>query len=191
MLQIRNASLADAERIAEIYADYVKNTAISFEYTPPDADEMRRRMAKTMLRYPYLVIEENGRVEGYAYAGAFGERAAYAWSAETSIYLDRSVHKRGMGRMLYAALEQALAAMGILNLYACIAYPIQSDAHLNTNSADFHAHIGFRKVGEFHTCGHKFGCWYDMIWMEKHVGQHKEIQPPVIPYPDLIHTQEE
>lgn len=191
MLQIRNASLADAERITEIYADYVKNTAISFEYIPPDADEMRRRMAKTMLRYPYLVIEENGRVGGYAYAGAFGERAAYAWSAETSIYLDRAAHKRGMGRMLYAALEQALAAMGILNLYACIAYPIQSDAHLNTNSADFHAHIGFHKVGEFHACGHKFGCWYDMIWMEKHVGQHKEIQPPVIPYPDLIHTQEE
>lgn len=191
MLQIRNASLADAERIAEIYADYVENTAISFEYIPPDADEMRRRMAKTMLRYPYLVIEENGRVEGYAYAGAFGERAAYAWSAEASIYLDRAAHKRGMGRMLYSALEQALAAMGISNLYACIAYPIQSDAHLNTNSADFHAHIGFRKVGEFHACGHKFGRWYNMIWMEKQIGQHKEIQPPVIPYPDLIHTQEE
>lgn len=89
-----------------------------------------------------------------------------------TIYLDHNVQKHGMGRMLYEAMEQMLKKMGILNLYACIGYPDEDDEYLTTNSADFHAHLGYTKVGTFHKCGYKFGRWYHMIWMEKIIGEH-------------------
>lgn len=172
MITIRSAAIEDAERILEIYDYYVQNTAISFEYDTPSLDEFRGRMRKTMERYPYLVAIADGRIEGYAYAGPFVGRAAYGWCCETTIYLDKSARRRGMGRRLYDALETALREMGILNMYACIGYPEAEDEYLTKNSADFHAHLGFKKVGEFHSCGYKFGRWYDMIWMEKMIGEH-------------------
>lgn len=172
MITIRNASIADAERILEIYDYYVKNTAITFEYHTPSIEEFKKRMELTMSHYPYLVIQKNDIIQGYAYAGSFIDRAAYDWSCETTIYLDHGVQKSGMGRMIYEALETDLKKMGILNLYACIGYPEANDEYLTTNSADFHAHLGFVKVGEFHKCGYKFGRWYNMIWMEKVIGEH-------------------
>ena len=80
--------------------------------------------------------------------------------------------KRGLGKKLYFALEEALKEMGILNLYACIGYPIEEDQYLTKNSAEFHEHLGYTTVGRFHKCGYKFNCWYDMIWMEKIIGSH-------------------
>lgn len=176
---IRDAAPEDAARLLEIYAYYVKNTAITFEYAVPTLPEFKARIQNTLKRYPYLVIEQDGVIQGYAYAGPFVGRAAYDWSCEMSIYLDRAAQKHGLGRKIYEALEARLREMGILNLYACIGYPETEDAYLNRNSADFHAHLGFVKVGEFHKCGYKFGRWYNMIWMEKIVGDHLPDQRPV------------
>ncbi len=164
---VRDASLSDAARLLEIYGYYTAETAISFEYTVPTLEEFEARMRKTMERYPYLVVEQGGVVQGYAYAGPFIGRAAYGWSCELTIYLDRAAKKRGFGRMLYEELETRLRAMGIRNLYACIAYPRVEDEYVDRNSADFHAHMGFTIAGLFHNCGYKFNRWYDMIWMEK------------------------
>lgn len=188
MIVIRDAALTDAERILEIYDYYVKNTAITFEYVTPTLEEFQERMAKTMQRYPYLVVVKDGQVEGFAYAGPFVGRAAYDWSCELTIYLNHNAVSCGMGRALYETLQRALHNMGILNLYACIGYPEQDDEYLTTNSADFHAHLGFVKVGEFHQCGYKFRRWYHMIWMEKILGARSEAQPPVIAYPELRKT---
>lgn len=185
MITVRNAKLEDAARILEIYSYYVENTAITFEYTVPTPEDFRARMENTMRRYPYLVIENDGTVEGYAYAGAFVGRAAYDWACEMTIYLDRNARKCGMGRTLYEALQKELAKMGILNLYACIAYPEEDDEYLTANSAVFHEHLGFAKVGELHNCGYKFGRWYHMIWMEKVIGKHQAAQPPITDYPRL------
>lgn len=113
MIEVRDASLEDAGRILEIYAYYVKNTAITFEYEVPSVDEFRSRMERTMRKYPYLVILRDGVIEGYAYAGAFVGRAAYDWSCEMTIYLDHGARKCGMGRILYDALQEALRQMGI------------------------------------------------------------------------------
>ena len=179
MITVRSATLGDAERILEIYDYYVKNTAITFEYTTPTLEEFRGRMEKIMQKYPYLVAVKDGVIAGYAYAGAFVGRAAYDWSCETSIYLDKNARKCGIGKTLYAALEKELKEMGIPNMYACIGYPAEEDEYLTKNSADFHSHIGFTQVGEFHKCGYKFGHWYNMIWMEKVIGEHKEKQAPV------------
>ena len=169
---IREASEEDAGRLLEIYAYYVEKTAITFEYDVPSPEEFRERIRRIRQRYPYLVIEKDGVIEGYAYAGVFKDRAAYDRSCEMTIYLDRGARGRGLGRELYEALEQELKARGFLNLYACIGYPDAPDEYLDYNSAQFHEHLGYRTVGTFHQCGCKFGRWYSMIWMEKMIGEH-------------------
>lgn len=172
-LTIRPVSLADAERLAEIFAYYVRSTVVAFEYEPLTAEEFRARIRRTTERYPYLVAEEDGRVLGYAYAGPFVGRAAYARSCELTIYLDPDARGRGLGRALYTALEERLRDMGMLNLYACIGDPVaDDDPYLTRDSERFHARMGFVKVGTFRKCGYKFGRWYNMIWMEKCIGAH-------------------
>lgn len=172
-IQIRTATALDAEDILKIYAPYVKHTAITFEYDVPTIEVFRGRIEKTLEKYPYLVLLEDDKIMGYAYAGPLKERAAYDWSVETSIYTMHGMTGRGYGRRLYEALEESLKAMGILNLYACIGYPIEEDEYLTKNSAEFHKHMGFETIGEFHKCGYKFGRWYNMIWMEKMIGEHE------------------
>ena len=172
-IRIREAAVDDAARLLEIYAFYVEKTAITFEYDVPSIEEFRGRIRHIKERYPYLVIERDGVIEGYAYAGVFKDRAAYDRSCERTIYLDRDAAGGGLGRKLYEALEEALKAKGILNLYACIGYPDEPDEYLDYNSAQFHEHLGYRTVGTFHQCGYKFGRWYSMIWMEKMIGEHE------------------
>lgn len=183
-IQIRDARLEDAERILEIYSYYVEKTAISFEYEVPTLSEFQNRMRNITKKYPYLVIEKDGIIQGYTYAGAFIGRAAYDWSCELTIYLDPNAKKCGYGRALYEAMEQRLKNMGVLNLYACIGVPEVEDEYLNNNSANFHAHLGFSKVGVFHNCGYKFDRWYHMIWMEKLIGDHHSNQEPSFTYYD-------
>ena len=172
MLMIRKATREDAERLLEIYAYCVENTAITFEYDVPSLEEFNDRIDRTLKEYPYLVLQEDEVIHGYAYAGAFVGRAAYRHSCETTIYLDHDSKGRGYGRRLYAALEQALKDIGILNMYACIADPVEEDGYLTRDSEQFHHHLGFTKVGTFHKCGYKFDRWYNIIWMEKIIGEH-------------------
>ncbi len=179
MIEIRTAKIEDAGRLLEIYDYYVRNTAVSFEYETPSLGEFEGRMEKTLKKYPYLVIVRDSRIEGYAYAGPFKGRAAYDWSCEISIYLDRGARKCGLGRMLSEALEAELKKMGILNVYGCIAYPEKEDEYLTTNSADYHRHLGFETAGTFRRCAYKFGRWYNMIWMEKTIGEHTDRPAPV------------
>ncbi len=171
---IRDARPGDAPRLLEIYAWYVEHTAVTFDCDVPAQAEFERRMKTTLERYPYLVAEEDGTALGYAYAGPFVGRAAYRYSCELTIYLDPGTRGKGCGRALYETLEARLRAMGILNLYACIGDPIVEDEYLTRNSEQFHRHLGFAKVGTFHRCGYKFGRWYNMIWMEKLIGEHRK-----------------
>ena len=176
---IRGARAADAEEMLEIYSWYVRNTAVSFEYEPPTPEAFRARMAHGMERYPWLVLESEGRLLGYACAGPFKARDAYDWSCETTIYLHRDCRGRGLGRALYEALEAELGAMGVRNLYACIAYADPEDETLTLDSPRFHAHMGYVQAGRFHRCASKFGRWYDMVWMEKQIGAHEDHPEPI------------
>ena len=238
-LKFRVARPEDAEALLAIYAPYVEETAITFEYEVPGVEEFRARIAHTLATYPYIVaIEEQeanaGTVDadgtsstcidcsdanadaghadgvpassmptagadaaggtcrtsehiiGYAYVGRLHERAAYDWTVETSIYVDRSARKQGLGRQLYERLEAILRAMNIISVNACIAYPgTNNDPYLNTNSPDFHAHLGYQLVGHFHACAYKFDRWYDMIWMEKWIAPHPAKPEAMIPFPEL------
>lgn len=120
-LMIRSATPDDAEMLLGIYSWYVENTAITFEYEVPSVQVFRERIAHTLIKWPYLVLEQDGDAVGYAYADAFHARAAYGWCCELSIYLRHGSLGHGYGRLLYHELEKRLSAMGILNLYACIA----------------------------------------------------------------------
>lgn len=177
-ITIRMANPADAQALLNIYAPYVINTAITFEYDVPSVEEFASRIAHTLEKYPYLIAEECGNILGYAYASPFHDRPAYDWAVETSIYVDQNIKHRGIGRKLHDALESTLREQGILNMNACIAYPPEEDEHLDKNSVEFHAHMGYRLVGEFYKCGYKFNRWYNMVWMEKLIGEHLSDQKP-------------
>ena len=177
-MRIRNACISDAEELLDIYAPYVTDTAVTFEYTVPDLPEFEGRMASVMKKYPYLVLEHDGKIQGYAYAGVFKGRAAYDWSAETTIYLRMDARQKGFGRKLYEALEQELIKRHFLNAYACITFAVQEDEYLSLASPRFHERMGYHLCGTFRKCGYKFGRWYDMIWMEKWLGDHPSAPLP-------------
>ena len=177
-ITIRTAILSDAQALLNIYSPYVEHTAITFEYDVPSVEEFASRFKNTLQKYPYLVAEKNGRLLGYAYASPFHERPAYDWAVETSIYVDQNIKHQGIGRRLHDALEDALRSQGILNMNACIAYPPEEDEYLDKNSVEFHTHMGYRLVGEFYKCGYKFHRWYNMVWMEKLIGNHLSDQKP-------------
>ena len=178
-LTIRDARPDDAAELVRIYAPYVLETAVSFEYEVPTTEAFAERIATTLERYPYLVAERDGSIVGYAYAGPFKVRAAYDWSAELSVYVDRATHDQGIGRALYDELEDRLRALGLVNLYACIATSDREDEYITFDSIYFHKRMGFSLAGRFRHCGCKFGRWYDMIWMEKQIAAH--VPDPVPP----------
>ena len=183
-IKIRPATEADAAEILNIYAPYITDTAITFEYDVPTLEEFTGRIRHTLEKYPYLVAVRDNEIIGYAYAGAFYGRAAYDWSAETTIYVKKGCRHSGVGKLLYQALETALKAQNIINLYACIGYPEEDDEYLTKNSKQFHEHLGYRLIGEFRKCGYKFGRWYHMVWMEK-------LLDPEIKHPKAIKWMEE
>lgn len=171
-MKIRSACIKDAKSILNVYSYYVLNTAITFEVEVPSVSEFEKRIENTLKKYPYIVLEEEGQIRGYAYAGVFKARAAYDHCVETTIYLDKDIRGKGYGRLLYEHLEKELRKIGIINLYACIASPVTEDVFLSNNSEYFHEHMGYNKVGTFNKCGYKFNNWYNMIWMEKFIGDH-------------------
>lgn len=200
MIRIRSAKIEDASALLAIYKPYVEGTAITFEYDVPSVEEFAGRIRKTLEKYPYLVLERTednaGNIEavassecvadgttvgngagtaeilGYCYAGVFKGRAAYNRSVETSIYIKQGEHGKGYGRALYTELEQELRSCGFLNAYACIASPKPGSTHLDNSSQKFHEHMGYSLVGTFNDCAYKFNQWYNMIWMEKMLGEH-------------------
>ena len=182
-MQIRIASLDDAEELLKIYAPYVEKTAITFEYEVPTLEEFKNRMTRVLERYPYLVAEKEGELLGYAYVSPFKERPAYNCAVENSIYVKEGCRRLGVGRRLYEELERILKLQNILNMEACIACPQgEKDEYLTWHSVRFHERMGYRLVGEFQQCGYKFHHWYNMVWMEKQIGAHIKDQPEIIKF---------
>ncbi len=184
-IKLRTARPSDAAGLLAIYAPYVEATAISFETVVPSLEEFKQRMLNKLPRYPYIVAERGGELLGYAYLSPFVGRAAYDRAAETTIYLRPDCRRMGIGKLLYTALEDIAREQGIINLEACIGWTDTPDEHLTNNSAEFHAHLGYRMVGRFHKCGRKFGRWYDMVWMEKLLCAHPDTPQDVIPFSEL------
>ena len=154
---IRHATTEDAAACAALYAPYVTDTVVSFETEPPTAAEMARRIAGA---HAWLVLEDDGRVAGYAYATRFAERAAYRWSCETSIYLEQGRRRTGAGRALYEALFEQLRERGFCHAFAGMTLP-------NDASAGLHRTLGFESAGVYRRVGWKHGAWRDVAWVQK------------------------
>ena len=154
---IRVAKPTDVPRMLAIYAPYVDETSVSMEYDPPTPEAFAGRFERVTGRYPWLVWEEDGAVLGYAYADRALERAGYRWDAELSIYLCPEARGRGIGGMLYDALEALLARLGYRNLYALVTGD-------NLASCRFHEKRGYALEGLLKSAALKSGRWYDLCW---------------------------
>ena len=180
-IHIRLVKEEDAEALLAIYAPYILETAISFEYEVPTVEEFRRRIREFSAKYPYLAAEKEGEIVGYAYACPFGERAAFSHSCETVLYIRRDMRGGGIVRALYETLWMLLKKQNITNVNACVAYIEEENEHLTHASPLFHEKMGYHKVAHFSKCGYKFGRWYDILWLEKFIGDHADVPAPFIP----------
>ncbi len=168
-LKIREATLDDAERLLEIYAPYITETAVSFEYEVPSVDDFKERIKNIKEKYPYLVCEKDDVVVGYVYASAYSEREAYDWTVGTSIYVDKKYRRMGVGSLLYKHMEERLKKMGIENLLAGVAYCEREDEYLTKDSYKFHLREGYVMAGHLKDVGKKFDRHYDLLWMQKKI----------------------
>jgi phosphinothricin acetyltransferase len=152
---IRAAGIEDAGAMLAIYAPYVIDTAISFEVEPPSLEDFRGRVARGTVSYPWYVAERaaDRAVVGYAYAGEFRARAAYRFTAETTVYVARGAHRSGIGRALMQTLLPELSRRGFHRVIAGVTLP-------NAASVGLHESLGFRPVGVFEEVGFKFGAWH-------------------------------
>jgi len=165
-MKIRSATPDDAEAIAAIYAPIVLETAISFEWVPPTAEEFSARIVKTLAKYPWLVaVDEHGAVAGYVYAGSHRDPPSYQWSVNTSVFIRQDARGKGVGKALYAELFRQLVAIGYYRAFAGVALP-------NAASIALHESVGFRPLGVYERVGFKFGAWRDVGWWQR------ALQPP-------------
>ena len=168
-MKIRIADKNDCKDILRIYEFYVLNTAITFEYEVPSLSEMENRMKNIQLKYPYLVAEIENKVVGYAYASDFRYKAAYQWSPESTIYLDKEFHGKGIGKKLYQKLFEVLKLQGYYNVFGGVALP-------NESSIALHQHLGFKEIGVYENIGYKFDKWHSTKWFQLVLKPH-EINP--------------
>jgi L-amino acid N-acyltransferase YncA len=169
---VRDASEQDAAACAAIYAPYVTDTAITFETEPPTPAQMAERIASSRRSHAWVVLEADGQVVGFAYARPFNARAAYRWSCEVSVYLERGRRRTGGGRALYEALLARLAERGYRTALAGMALP-------NDASVGLHRAMGFEPAGVFRRVGWKHGAWHDVAWAQRTITEGED--PPTEP----------
>ncbi len=166
---IRPATAADVPAMLAIYAPYVRDTPITFDYEPPTEEAFAAKFRRITANCPWLVLEQAGKVLGYAYADRAFEKAAYAWCVEATVYLAPEAVGQGWGRALYLRLEDELRRRGLVLVYALVTAS-------NAPSLRFLAALGFREIGRLPASGWKQGRWHDVIWLEKRLAP--EDQPP-------------
>ncbi len=188
---IRVATEADSIALSEIYGWYVENTAVSFEYEAPAPTEFAGRIWEILQTHPFLVYEENGELLGYAYAHPLIRRKACDWAVEVSIYIRRDVRGKGIGRALYEALENALLLQNICTLEACVASADVLDEYLTDHSVRFHNRMGYAQVGKMSDCGYKFGRWYHLLWLEKHIAPRNMNMENMLKFPEIREKYQE
>lgn len=180
---LRIATIKDVPEMLAIYAPYVENTTVSFEYVPPTLAEFTHRFETYTRQFPWLVWEEDGKILGYAYASAPFSRAAYGWCAEPTVYLRPEARGRNIARRLYGVLEEILWRQGYQVLYALVCGE-------NGPSRRFHEKLGYRTAAEFPAIGFKMGRWLNLIWYEK---RQKMVKSSIIspsPWSEVVQDRE-
>ena len=171
-LEIRPATEADLAFITEIYAHAVRYGTATFELIPPDLSEMTRRFGVLADGgFPYFVAARDGRVVGYAYAGAYRPRPAYRFTVENSVYLEPAIHRRGIGLQLMQRLIGECETRGYRQMIAVI-----GDS-ANAGSIGVHTGCGFQMIGTHPNVGFKFGRWLDTVTMQRALGEGSTTLP--------------
>ncbi len=158
-MNIRKVELDDSAQIADIYNHYILNTHHTFETEALSAEEMSERIGAVCEKYPYLVAEIDGEIQGYVYASQFKLRQAYQYAVEASIYVRNQQKQKGIGSALYRAFLEELKETSIHAIMAGISLP-------NDASVKFHEKLGYEKVAHFREVGYKLGRWVDVGFWE-------------------------
>jgi len=156
---IRKVKESDSRQISDIYNYYIENTIITFEEVPLSVYETEARIKKISESFPYLIIEDNGEITGFAYANTWKERSSYKNTAEISIYLKDGTQGNGKGKELLKSLLDELYNSQLHLLIAGIALP-------NNASIKTFEHFDFKKIGQFSEVGFKKGKWIDVGYWE-------------------------
>ena len=180
---IRIATEADVPEMLAIYAPYIENTTITFEYTVPTEAEFLARFRSLTEQFPWLVWEERGKILGYAYGSAPFQRDAYRWCAEDSVYLLPEAQGKGIGTRLCLALEKVLFYQGYRRIYALITAE-------NDKSIAFHEKLGYTLRGELPGAGYKFGRNIGVVWMDKCASFVDYPSNFPTPWPTIMHCQQ-
>jgi L-amino acid N-acyltransferase YncA len=156
---VRNATKDDISQITDIYNFYILNTTVSFEKTPVSTEMIEERVAQTQAKYPWLVLEIEGQLQGYAYATEWKPRGSYRHSVESTVYLRDGKSGNGYGSELYAELITQLRKLNVHTAIGGIAQP-------NEGSIALHEKFGFEKVAHFKEVGYKFDQWVDVAYWQ-------------------------
>ena len=168
---IRPATSDDSADLASIYAQHVLGGVATFEEVPPTPGMMAQRLAAVQAHaLPWLVLEDAGRVQGYAYAAPYKTRSAYRFCVEDSIYLDQACTARGFGTQMLGALITQCEARGIRQMLAIIGGGVEPSVRL-------HAKLGFEMIGRHAAVGWKFGAWQDIVLMQRALGPGADAPP--------------
>jgi phosphinothricin acetyltransferase len=177
--RLRLATPDDGAAVAAIYAPYVTDSVISFEAEAPSGAEMAGRIERVVARTPWVVADIDGVVRAYAYGSRHRERAAYDWTVETTVYVDRAFVGRGLGRATMEAVLRVLRLQGSHLAVAGVTPP-------NPASVGLHLALGFERIGLFEAIGYKFGAWHGVEWFGLELGPRPAAPPPLIPLPELL-----
>jgi phosphinothricin acetyltransferase len=181
LARIRMASRDDATAVAAIYGPFCESTAVSFEYVAPSIEEIASRIQTTTDQFPWLVLDDNGVVTGYAYASRHRERAAYRWAVDVAVYVSPIHHRRGVGRALYSTLFQLLRSQGYFKAFAGITLP-------NGASTGLHEAMGFTVLGLYRGVGYKHGAWHDVAWYQMALQPERLNPDPPAPVSALVES---
>lgn len=176
--KIEFATLDDTKDILDIYAPYILNTSITFEYEVPSIEEFKNRIKKVTSYYPWLVYKVDEKIVAYAYASQYKERAAFMWDTEVSIYISPNYQGRGIAKILYRCLFDLLWLQGFYNIYALISVP-------NEKSIALHDSFGFELVGTYINTGFKLNHWCNLASLVKKLREAKEKPEPTVNIHDI------
>ena len=181
--RIRLATSNDAQNVLDIYSPYCLKSPSTFELQPPELEEIRNRIEKTLTRFPYLIFEEDGQTIAYAYAGQHMERAAYRFSANVSVYVKDGHQGTGKGKALYSVLLPLLRKQGFCNAFAGITVP-------NPGSEALHKSMGFVQTGLYKNIGYKFEKWHDVSWWQLTLRPHLNLPDEPTPIKKMLEDAE-
>lgn len=158
---IREARGDDAQDIAAIYSHHVLHGTASFDTISPDVDGWQTKLAEIDAReWPFLVVERDERVIGYAYATQFRDRPAYAETCENSVYISPDDLGHGIGTALLTALVDRSALVGFRQMIAVIGGGEPASIAL-------HEKLDFVHAGRLRAVGRKFERLLDTVYMQK------------------------